>query len=208
MEHLNRELKTILAASEKAGGQGLLVGTHNAGKLHEFRLLLDGLWPGEIIGAKDAGVTSPDETGTTFEENALLKARHALNAWNGWVLADDSGLCVDALDGAPGVDTAHFGGWQKLLDVMRDVPEAKRTAHFVAVLVLAHRAHGTWIFRAEDHGAIAFEARGEGGFGYDPVFMPVEGKGRTFAEMSDAEKAKTSHRARAVALLREALQRG
>lgn len=201
-------LKTILAGFGEAEERRLLIATHNPGKLKEFEGMLGNIWAGGFVGAREIGAPSPEETGGTFEANANLKAASALTVWNGWVLADDSGLCVDALDGAPGVDTAYFGGWQKLLETMRDVPEAKRSAHFVAVLVLAHKAHGAWIFRAEDHGKIALAGRGEGGFGYDPVFIPDEGDGRTFAELGEAEKAKSSHRARAVAMLRGALERG
>lgn len=197
-------LKTILTASGKAGGQRLLVGTHNPGKLREFASLLEGLPFAEILGTGAVeGLNAPDETGNTFEANALLKAEHVKTRWKDWILADDSGLCVDALGGKPGVDTAHFGGWEKLLETMRDVPEAKRTTHFVAVLVLTHAVHGTWIFRAEDHGTIALEGRGNSGFGYDPVFIPDEGDGRTFAEMGAEEKAKMSHRAKAVMMLRQ-----
>lgn len=202
-------LKTILEASGEAGRRRLLVGTHNPGKLREFANLLEGLPFDDILGAGAvSGFAAPEETGDTFEANAILKAQHALKHWDGWVLADDSGLCVDALGGKPGIDTATFGGWEKLLETMRDVPDAKRTAHFVAVLVLAHAVHGTWIFRAEDHGRIALEGRGIGGFGYDPVFIPDEGDGRTFAEMSAEEKAVMSHRARAVMQLREAIVKG
>ena len=161
----------------------------------------------DVVGAKDIGLPSPEENGRTLEDNALMKARHAMTRWDGWVLADDSGLFVDALNGAPGVDTAHSGGWPKLLEAMQNVPKPKRTAMFAAVLVLAHKAHGSWIFRAEDKGLIATEAKGTAGFGFDPVFIPDEGNGRTFAEMGMDGKAKTSHRARAARLLREALLR-
>lgn len=201
-------LKMILQASGESAKPRLLVATHNAGKLREFERLLVGTPFTDVVGGADAGLIAPVEDSGTFEGNAMIKARAAMSVWDDWVLADDSGLCVDALRGAPGVESAHFGGWEKLLDVMRDVPKPKRTAHFVAVLVLGHHRHGTWVFRAERRGAIALEGRGNSGFGFDPVFIPDGKNGQTFAELGDAAKAELSHRAAAVAMLRKAVDCG
>jgi len=184
----------------------LLIATGNAGKLAEFRALFAprGL---QVVGQRELGIVDPEETGATFVENALLKARHA-SALSGLpCLADDSGLCVEALGGAPGLHSARYAGAQadaranirRLLDALDGVPAEERGAHFVCVLVwLRHAddpdpliAHGRW------HGRILDAPRGEGGFGYDPVFLDIE-LGRSAAELPDAVKHQRSHRGQSV----------
>ena len=188
----------------------LVVATHNAGKLAEFHGLLapHGI---EAVSAGDLELGEPEETGATFEENAAIKALAAARASGETALADDSGLCVDALGGRPGVHTAdyatrpdgardHRWAMERLIGELNGAgtdPE-RRTARFVAVLCLATPDGATRHWRGEVPGTIAPAPRGEGGHGYDPLFVP-EGHERTFGEMSAGEKAGLSHRARAFA---------
>ena len=196
----------------------LLVATHNQGKVKEFAEMLADLkikW----LSLDDAGVMEDvEETGSTFRENSILKARAYAAETGLLTLADDSGLEVDALDGAPGVYTARYGGagltavqrYQKLLEAIKDVPEPQRTARFRCVIVLAG-PDGALLGESEGvcDGQIAFAPAGEGGFGYDPVFYLPQ-FGQTMAQLSPAEKHKISHRGRAVQAivprLRELLQ--
>jgi XTP/dITP diphosphohydrolase len=191
----------------------VVVATQNPGKVREFAALLGDL-PTRFVTAREAGVPHlPEETGITFAENAALKARFVAEATGLPAIADDSGLVIDALGGAPGVYSARYGGpkltdrdrYTLVLDRLRDVPPPRRTARFVAALAFVlpdgtmYRAEGTVV------GAIADGPRGTGGFGYDPIFVPA-GEQRTFAEFPDEEKNQTSHRARAVAALRPILE--
>ncbi len=191
----------------------LLVATTNPGKLAEVRAALKEL-PVEILSLADLG-SWPQivEDGETFEENALKKAR-ALALFSGCLtLADDSGLAVDALGGAPGVLSARYSGEEgddarnneKLLDALKGVPQDKRTARFVCVLALCapkSMSEKEWIFRSECEGKIAFELRGENGFGYDPLFFfPPFGK--TFGEIDRETKGTVSHRGKALRKLLE-----
>lgn len=194
----------------------LLLATTNAGKVREIRSLLDGL-PYEVIGLQDLPEAPPpvDETGTTFTENAILKAEYYF-AHTGWLsLADDSGLEVDALDGAPGIYSARFAGEDatdaervvKLLEALQNVPDEQRTARFVCSIALTGQIKGeaqTHVFEGFAEGLITRAPRGAGGFGYDPVFFdPV--LGRTFAELARAEKSARSHRGKALAAAKEFL---
>jgi XTP/dITP diphosphohydrolase len=192
----------------------VVVATQNPGKVREFAALLAGL-PARFVTAREAGVAQlPEETGMTFAENAAIKARFVAEATCLPALADDSGLVVDALDGEPGVYSARYGGpgltdrdrYSLVLDRLRDVHLPQRTARFVAALALV-LPDGT-IHRAEGivEGTIADAPRGNGGFGYDPIFIP-QGETRTFAEFPEDEKNCTSHRARAVTALRPTLER-
>jgi len=188
-----------------------VVASSNQGKLAEFRDLLDGY---EFITQGELGVSDIEETGLTFVENALLKARHAARATGLPALADDSGLCVDALDGAPGLHSARYAGTHgnaqaniaKLLDVMQDVPRERRTAHFIAVIVLLRHADDPQPIIAEGRwsGLILDAPRGNGGFGYDPVFLDPENN-LAAAEFEPAIKNRLSHRGRALAVLRQKL---
>ncbi len=193
----------------------LLVATHSVDKLAELRELLD-LERGELIGLDDVGIDDePDETGATFETNARIKARFGARRTGLPTLADDSGLEVDALDGAPGVWTRRYAGPTatdadnnaKLLDVLDGLPPERRGARYVCVLALAlpqadaraGDAVPIRVVRGTTRGRIATAPRGTGGFGYDPIFEPVGEPpgGRTFGLWSAVEKHAVSHRGRA-----------
>ncbi len=182
----------------------ILVATHNRGKLEEMRAIARG-WPVTLKGLSELGIDlDVEETGLTFDDNALIKARALFDRWAGPVLADDSGLCVDYLAGAPGIHTARFAGrgasdqanYRLLLDKLEGVPEEKRGAHFHCSLALVN-PQGEAVYQGRTDGGIALEASGTGGFGYDPVFIP-EGENRTLAWMSPEEKNAISHRGRAL----------
>lgn len=191
----------------------LVLASGNAGKLAELRDLLGDL-DVELHAQSEFGVRDADETGLTFVENAILKARHAALATGLPALGDDSGICVDALDGAPGLYSARYAGGHgdaqaniaKLLDALRDVPAARRTARFVCVLALLRHAGDPQPLIAEGvwEGRILDAPRGDGGFGYDPVFFDAE-RGIGAAELDAAVKNRVSHRGRALALLRARL---
>ncbi|WP_457096430.1 RdgB/HAM1 family non-canonical purine NTP pyrophosphatase [Lysobacter sp. P5_B9] len=190
-----------------------VVASSNAGKLAEFRDLL-GAAGYAFVTQGELGVEDAEETGLTFVENALLKARHAARATGLPALADDSGLCVDALGGAPGLYSARYAGVHgnaqaniaKLLAAMKDVPAAQRTAHFHAVIVLLRHADDPQPVIAEGRwsGLILEAPRGDGGFGYDPVFLDPENN-LSAAEFEPAIKNRLSHRGRALAALRQKL---
>jgi XTP/dITP diphosphohydrolase len=191
----------------------LVVASSNAGKLAEFRDLL-GDAGYEFVTQGELGVADVEETGLTFVENALLKARNAARATGLPALADDSGLCVDALGGAPGLYSARYAGAHadaqanitKLLEAMKGMPRAQRGAHFVAVIVLLRHADDPQPIIAEGRwsGLILEAPRGQGGFGYDPVFLDPENN-LSAAEFEPAIKNRLSHRGRALALLRQKL---
>ncbi len=184
----------------------LLIATHNTGKLREYTQLLADLEI-ELLSPIDIGMDSVqvEETGDTFEENARLKALTYAQASGLPTLADDSGLEVDALDGRPGVHSARYAGpdatdedrRRKLLAEMRDVPPGRRSARFRCAVALALPDGRVWTADGVCEGEIAFEPRGKGGFGYDPLFI-VSGDGRTMAEMAPDEKNLISHRGRAL----------
>ena len=185
----------------------------NAGKLAELRELLgdSGL---TLHAQSDFGVGDAEETGATFIENALLKARHAARQTGRAALGDDSGLCVEALGGAPGLYSARYGGVHgdadrniaRLLDAMRGIPEARRGASFYCVLVLLRAADDPQplIAEGEWRGTILDAPRGRRGFGYDPVFFDPE-NACSAAELEPAVKHRISHRGRALAALRQRL---
>ncbi len=191
----------------------VVIATTNPGK---FRELARGLEPlgWELRGLLDFEIEMPEETGTTFEDNALMKAAYVAQHTALPALADDSGLVVDALGGEPGVYSARYGGRTNdrdrnvyLLERMRGVPPEQRTARFVAVLALAYPDGHVESYRGEVEGRILEAPRGEGGFGYDPLFYLPE-VGKTFAEMTPEEKAEHSHRALALKKLLEAWKDG
>jgi XTP/dITP diphosphohydrolase len=199
----------------RRGPARLLLATANQGKLRELRTILDGL-PVELVGLDEAGLGEPpevEETGDTFLENALLKGR-AYAAWSGLAaVADDSGLEVDALGGAPGVRSARYAGpgggdqanLAKLLAALDGVPPQRRTARFRCAAVLVDPAAGEWHAEAAWEGRILTAPRGSGGFGYDPVFLP-DGWEQTSAEVDQATKDAASHRGKAFRSLRPAIQ--
>ena len=191
----------------------LVLASGNAGKLAELRELLGDAGI-DLHAQSEFGVEDAEETGLTFVENAILKARHAARATGLPALGDDSGLCVDALDGAPGLYSARYAGTHgdaganivKLLDALREVPEQRRTARFVCVLALLRHADDPQPLIAEGvwEGRILFAPRGDGGFGYDPVFF-ADDQGMGAAELDAALKNRVSHRGLALAAMREQL---
>jgi len=175
-----------------AGGR-LVIASHNPGKVTEIAALL-APYRIETLGATALGLAEPEETGSTFEENAALKAH-----------ADDSGLVVPALGGAPGIYSARWAGPSKdfsvaMARVHRELGDKGRTASFVSVLALAWPDGEAALFGGEVHGALTWPPRGDNGFGYDPMFAP-DGYAQTFGEMAAAEKYAIDHRARAFAKL-------
>ena len=184
----------------------LIIASHNAGKIKEFQQVLGPHW--RVKPQADFAVTEAEETGSTFVENALIKARHACLATGHAALADDSGLVVPALDGAPGLRSARYSGSgyegnnTLLLNNMATLQGADRQAFYIAVVVLLRDAQDPTPLIAEGrwHGRIADAPRGEGGFGYDPIFIP-EGGSLHAAELSPAEKNRISHRAKAISTL-------
>lgn len=184
---------------KKAHKISAVLATHNNGKLSELKSILEPLgW--DLQSLADFNLPAPDETGVTFEANALIKAEAAAAATGLWTLADDSGIEVDALGGLPGVQTAYYGGWEKLLAALDGLPYEQRKARFVCVLTLIGPSKDPLFFRGICNGHIAFEGLGDGGFGYDPVFIP-EGENRTFAQMLKTEKNQFSHRGKALKAL-------
>jgi XTP/dITP diphosphohydrolase len=184
----------------RSGGK-LVVASHNPGKLREIEELLApyGL---ETVGAAALNLAEPEETGATFKENALIKAKTAANASRLPALADDSGLCVAALNGAPGIHSARWAGPKKDFSLaMKRVEEElggnpDKRAFFVCVLALAAPGGESETFEGRAYGSLTFPPRGERGFGYDPIFIP-EGHRFTFGEMDPAKKHAMSHRAKA-----------
>lgn len=183
----------------------LVLATHNKGKVREFEKLLQGLVD-DIKCAADWNLIEPAETGTTFVENAKIKAMFAMQATGLPALADDSGICVNALNGEPGVYTADWAGYPRDFNkAMALVHEkmgdaADRSAHFTSVLVLAYPDGQVESFEGKVHGHMTWPPRGDQGFGFDPVFI-ADGYDKTFAEIDPDEKNKISHRARAVEIL-------
>lgn len=188
----------------------IVLASGNAGKVVELEQLLAGSGV-ELVPQTALGVSDADETGLTFVENALIKARHAARATGLPALADDSGICVDALHGAPGLYAARYSGVHgdsaannaKLLRELAGVPMEKRGAYFIAVLVLLRHADDPAPLIAEGrwHGRILEAPRGEGGFGYDPLFLP-NGSDLGAAEIEPALKNRMSHRGQALAVLK------
>ena len=192
----------------------LLVGTHNPGKQREYQELLVGL-PVRWVSPQDVGLNGfePEETGTTFEENARLKALAYAQAAGMSALADDSGLEVDALEGAPGVYSARYGGpgltdvgrYEKLLKALEAVPVEQRAARFVCVVALALPDGRLYTARGTVEGRIGTGPKGTNGFGYDPVFVLPDG--RHMAELPSDEKHAISHRGMALAAFKPTLLR-
>lgn len=185
----------------------IIAATKNQNKLREFGEILRGF---EIISQEEAGIDiDVEETGTTFEENSMLKAKAIFEATGIAAIADDSGLCVDALGGEPGIYSARYGGEdlddsgrvKLLLENMKSVPDEKRSARFVCVITLVDKK-GVITARGECEGKINYEPRGENGFGYDPVFYVEEYK-KTMAEISPDEKNLISHRGKALKIFAE-----
>ena len=180
-----------------------VLATHNPGKLREMGEILKDFGI-EVVSPRDLGITvDVEETGTTFAENALLKAKAICKEANLPAIADDSGLCVDALGGAPGVYSARYGGeglddkgrYMLLLSSLRGAPT--RAAHFACAVACAFPNGDTLTAEGRCDGSIAYAPLGEGGFGYDPVFL-LPGTGKTFGQLTQEEKSAVSHRGRAL----------
>ncbi len=181
----------------------IIFASHNQGKIAEIREILNpyGI---KVLSAADLELPDVEETGRTFEENAYIKALAAAKARNIPCFADDSGLCVDAIGGKPGVYTARYApnrdfnlGMDKLLNELKETNSQNRAAHFSCVIVLAHPDGSYKSFEGRVDGNIATSKSGNAGFGYDPIFIPT-GFNRSFAEFSSEEKNKISHRGRAL----------
>jgi XTP/dITP diphosphohydrolase len=187
------------------GGGRLVIASHNPGKVREIGELL-APFGAEVVSAGELGLAEPEETGTSFVENAELKARAAAATTGSPALADDSGLAVTALDGDPGIFSARWAGPTKDFDyAMRRVEKAldgfsDRSAHFVCALSLAWPDGHVESFEGFVHGTLVWPPRGQRGFGYDPMFLP-NGRTETFGEMEPQEKHAISHRANAFQLL-------
>jgi XTP/dITP diphosphohydrolase len=208
-----------MAAEEPMGlpgerGLTVVVATGNVGKVAEIRAALEPTgWT--FVTASELGLTAPEveETGATFEENALLKARAYRDIFGMAALADDSGLEVDALSGSPGVRSARYAGEPasdaannaKLLRELERVPAAGRTARFRSVVALVAPDGTEEVAAGSCEGTIGREPKGTGGFGYDPLFEPADAPGRTMAELAMDEKNAISHRGRALRALRDEL---
>lgn len=189
----------------------IIAATKNKNKLREFGEILKDF---EIISQEEAGIDiDVEETGSTFEENSYLKAKAIYDITGITTIADDSGLCVDALNGEPGVYSARYGGEgyddkgrvQLLLKNMKDVPDEERTARFVCVITLVGD-EGVITARGECEGRIDYSPRGENGFGYDPVFY-VDRFEKTLAEVTPEEKNSISHRGKALKIFAEKLNK-
>lgn len=194
----------------------IIFATGNAGKMREIREILAD-FGGEILSMKEAGIsTDAEENGASYEENALIKARAvAEKAGDAVVLADDSGLEIDALGGEPGIYSARYLGEDtsyrvknaNLIERLAGVPEEKRTARFVCAIAAVLHDGRELVTKAAVEGRIGYEEKGEGGFGYDPIFYVPE-FGRTTAELSEEEKNQISHRGKALRLMKEELRKG
>jgi XTP/dITP diphosphohydrolase len=187
----------VTGAGPASGGRRLLLATGNAHKVAEVQSILGEPW---LVVSRDPAV---EETGSTFEENALLKARAVAASAAEVAIADDSGIEIDALGGAPGVRSARWadeGDWiPRVLRELAGIPESGRGCRYVcaAAAVWPDPHAREFVVRGVVEGRVAEAPRGTGGFGYDPIMVPTEGDGRTFAEMSEAEKHALSHRGRA-----------
>lgn len=193
----------------------IIFATHNQGKVEEIRKILEG-FDVSVVSADEAGVHEDVvEDGKTFQENALKKAEFVSRTANEWAMGDDSGICVEALDGAPGIYSARWAGegapghkWiELLLSKLEGVPEDKRGAWFETVVVLRSPTGQSWTFSGRVNGTIAVAPRGVSHprLPYDSVFIP-EGENRTFAEMTKEEKNAVSHRGQAFRKLKEFVQ--
>lgn len=195
-------------------GQKLVIASHNSGKVVEIRALLEP-FAVQVVGAAELGLPEPEETGDSFAANASIKAEAAVRQSGEIALADDSGLCVAALDGQPGIYSARWAGpnkdfWAAMARVeieLKSKAAKDSRAWFVCALALAAPGQATEIFDGRVFGSLTFPPRGNKGFGYDPIFVP-EGYRQTFGEMDPDKKHAMSHRARAFAkLVRAALAR-
>ena len=195
----------ITEKREEKRMERFLVASKNQDKIHEIREILEG-FPFEIVGMESIGIhTDIVEDADSFEGNALIKASTIYKEVGGYVMADDSGLCIDALDGAPGIYSSRFCGvdstypekFEKIWEMLKDVPKEKWTAHFVCAIAVVRPDGSHFVVKEQCDGVLLSEPRGENGFGYDPIFYVPE-IGKTTAEISDEEKNAISHRGKAL----------
>lgn len=193
----------------------LVIATTNVHKVRELRAMLKSFPELDLLSLRDfPDYIPPEETGKTFEENAVIKAVHAAKTLNSWALADDSGLVVPALNGAPGIFSARYAGQdatdldnrKKLLEEMRDLPEEARSAFFECTIALADPSGLKQVSRGICEGSILTQERGGGGFGYDPLFIKHE-YNKTFAELEETIKNRVSHRRKALDKMLLALEK-
>lgn len=190
------------AASTIFDGKPMVIASHNTGKIREISAMIAPLGI-RVLSAGDTNIEEPEETGSSFAENATLKSEHALSVTGYPALADDSGLVVPAIGGAPGIYSARWAGPDKDFSVAferikRELGDKPANAYFACVLALSIPEKGTEIFEGRIDGMLTFPPRGDKGFGYDPIFIP-DGYDITFAEFEPQEKNRISHRARAFA---------
>ena len=186
----------------------IVIASHNSGKIKEFRDLFK-KYKIKIKSASDFNIVEPEETGSTFSDNALIKARETTKGSGQVSIADDSGLCVNALDGDPGIYSARWAGedknFSRAIDIIKDKLESKKVkktkAHFVCSLAVVWPNQQYKVYEGKVYGKISFPPRGNNGFGYDPIFIP-NGYKITFGEMDPSEKHSISHRANAFNLLK------
>ncbi len=193
----------------------IIAATQNVHKIKEMEAITKKFGM-EIISQKEVGLGAVDivEDGDSFEENSAIKAKTICRMTGKPAIADDSGLAVDVLNGAPGIYSARYAGEDaddsknnaKLLNALREVPAAERTGKYVSVITIVFPDGRTLVARGECTGKLLFAPRGEGGFGYDPLFVP-DGSDKTFAQMTEEEKNKISHRAKALSRLKELLEK-
>jgi XTP/dITP diphosphohydrolase len=195
-------------------GKRIIFATGNAGKVKEIRMIMADTGM-EVVSMKDAGIkVDIEENGTSYEENALIKARAVAALTNDIVMSDDSGLEVDALGKEPGIHSARYLGEDTpysiknadIINRLKDVPEEKRTARFVCAIAAVFPDGQEITTRAAIDGRIGYEEKGENGFGYDPIFY-VPQFGKTTAELSEEEKNQVSHRGKALELMKEELKK-
>ncbi len=190
----------------------IIVATNNDHKIAEIREILSGF---ECVSLREAGIDSnPEETGTTFAENAEIKAMSLHNITGGAAIADDSGICIDAFGGEPGIYSSRFLGEDTpydiknsiILDRLKDTPWEDRGAQFVCAVCYVDTQGKAHSFLGVCEGHVGYEPKGDRGFGYDPIFVPNCGDGRTTAEMTDDEKNAISHRGRAMRAFADYIQ--
>ena len=200
--------------SDRTRERRVYIASGNQHKVDEIADILSDVVGAQMWGINALGYEPPEEDGDTFEENALIKARHLWSVGLGATIADDSGLEIDALGGAPGVHSARYAGDHDdeannalVLERLADVPDEQRTARFVSAIAFVDEAGTEKVVRGTVEGRIAHAPRGENGFGYDPIFLPDETPGRTMAELTPGEKNAISHRGNALAEMRTEIER-
>ena len=200
--------------SERTRERRVYIASGNQHKVDEIAEILSDVVGAQMWGINALGYEPPEENGETFEENALIKARHLWSVGLGATIADDSGIEIDALDGAPGVHSARYAGDHNdaannalVLERLAGVPDEQRTARFVSAIAFVDEEGVQKVVRGTVEGRIAHAPRGENGFGYDPIFLPDETPGKTMAELTPDEKSAISHRGNALVKMKAEIER-